>query len=105
MSGSRLILLESSVRGETFFGKVNFKRADWSEPFSFFPIIRHSPNELEPEQRLYLRDYFLRELSVSTQNAPQTNYQEYGALASGISDEISRRVKVPKVMILQELSS
>lgn len=77
MSGFRLIILESSVRGETFFGKVNFKRADWSEPFFF----------------------------VSTQNAPQTNYQEYGALALGISDEISRRVEVPKVMILQELSS
>jgi hypothetical protein len=68
MSGSRLILLESSVRGETFFGKVNFKKADWSEPFFFFPIIRHSQNELEPEQRLYLRDYCLRELTVSTQN-------------------------------------
>jgi hypothetical protein len=105
MSGFRLILLESSVRGETFFEKVNFKRADWSEPVFFFPIIRHSQNELEPEQRLYLRDYCLREITVSTQNAPQTNCQEYGALASGISDEIGRRVKVPKVMILQELSS
>jgi len=58
MSGFRLILLESSVRGETFFGKVNFKRADWSEPFYFFPIIRHSQNILEPEQRLYLRLLF-----------------------------------------------
>jgi hypothetical protein len=39
MNGFRLILLESSVRGETFFGKVNFKRADWSEPFFSFQLL------------------------------------------------------------------
>lgn len=69
------------------------------------PLERRILEELIGQKPFFLGDYCLRELTVSTQNAPQTNYQEYGALALGISDEISRRVKVPKAMILQELSS
>lgn len=38
MSGFRLILLESSVRGETF-GKANFRRANWPETFFSFQLL------------------------------------------------------------------